>query len=155
LKILILAIAILILPAVCIAQDATTMPDGPGKEIIQKACIGCHSIKVVLSKRATHDEWAALVDQMISRGAEVPDSQVDVVVQYLSTNYGPSSPPPATPSPAPPPSEPKPDQPSPKSTQVTLTQTPTSLVTPTNAISRYLHANALDLDTAANLPASR
>jgi hypothetical protein len=153
LKILILAIAILILPAVCIAQDATTMPDGPGKEIIQKACIGCHSIKVVLSKRATHDEWAALVDQMISRGAEVPDDQVDVVVQYLSTNYGPSSPPPATPPPAP--SDPKPDQPSPKSAGVAITQTPPSLVTPTNAISRYLHANALDLDAAANLSASR
>jgi hypothetical protein len=84
-----IGLAIFITPALCVAQNSAPMLDGPGKTIIQKACVGCHSLKVVTSKRATHDEWAALVDQMVSKGAEVPDEDVDKVVQYLADHYGP------------------------------------------------------------------
>jgi len=81
------AMAIFVVPMLCGAQNSTTMPDGPGKAIIQKSCVGCHSLKVVTSKQATHDEWAALVDQMISKGADVSDDNIEVVVQYLAAHY--------------------------------------------------------------------
>ncbi|WP_213804716.1 hypothetical protein [Granulicella sp. dw_53] len=81
--------AMLLVPVLCWAQTDPPMPDGPGKAVIQKACVGCHNLKVITSKHATHDEWAAIVDQMVSRGAEVSDSDVPVVVQYLADHYGP------------------------------------------------------------------
>jgi cytochrome c5 len=82
-------LAIFLIPGLSAAQSSTPMPDGPGKAVIQRACAGCHSLKVVTSKRARHDEWAALVDQMVSKGAEVSDDDIEVVVQYLTAHYGP------------------------------------------------------------------
>jgi hypothetical protein len=93
----VVVLAFFLTSGLCTAQTTAPMPDGPGKAVIQKACAGCHSLKVVTSKRATHDEWAALVDQMISKGAEVSDDDLEVVVQYLATHYGPVKDPNATP----------------------------------------------------------
>jgi len=63
------------------------LPPGKGKNIVQRACSHCHALKVVTSKRATRDQWAALVDQMVSRGAELDDDEIDVVVDYLAKNF--------------------------------------------------------------------
>jgi hypothetical protein len=95
----VVVLAFFLTSGLCAAQTTAPMPDGPGKAVIQKACAGCHSLKVVTSKRATHDEWAALVDQMISKGAEVSDDDLEVVVQYLATHYGPVKDRNATPAP--------------------------------------------------------
>jgi mono/diheme cytochrome c family protein len=63
------------------------LPPGEGKAIVERACIGCHALKVVSSKRATKKEWASVVDQMISRGAEVDDDEVETLIKYLSKNF--------------------------------------------------------------------
>ena len=63
------------------------LPPGKGKTIVQRACSHCHALKVVTSKRATKDQWSALVDQMVSRGAELDDDEIDVVVDYLAKNF--------------------------------------------------------------------
>jgi competence ComEA-like helix-hairpin-helix protein len=73
-------------------QGRTPISDAVGKAAVQKMCVGCHSINVVTSKRATPDQWSAVVQQMVSRGAEGSDEQIDTVVRYLSDNYGPQSP---------------------------------------------------------------
>jgi competence ComEA-like helix-hairpin-helix protein len=86
----IFTLAIFVVPVLCSAQNSTPMPDGPGKAIVQKSCVGCHSLKVVTSKQATHDEWASLVDQMVSKGADVSDDNLEAVVQYLAAHYGPT-----------------------------------------------------------------
>ena len=48
-------------------------------------------MKVVTSKRASRAEWSRLVDQMISRGAEIEDDDYDTVINYLSKNFHPES----------------------------------------------------------------
>ena len=68
---------------------STNLPSGKGKEIVQQHCSGCHALKVVTSKRASKPQWASIVDQMVSRGAEVDDDDIEVVVEYLATNFGP------------------------------------------------------------------
>lgn len=90
---------------------APSLPDGPGKAIVQRACVACHNIDVVTSKRANPQQWDQLVNQMVSRGADMSDEEIDVVIQYLSSHYGPldqtngaSLPSPAAP-PAPTPAE--------------------------------------------------
>jgi competence ComEA-like helix-hairpin-helix protein len=69
--------------------SAATMPDGDGKSIVQKGCTVCHSLSVVTSKRASHTEWTQVVNQMVSRGADLTDDEIDTVIEYLSKNYGP------------------------------------------------------------------
>jgi competence ComEA-like helix-hairpin-helix protein len=70
-----------------------TLPDGPGKEIVIKKCLPCHNVRVTTARRGSGsaDEWEQVVDKMVSQGAELSDDEIDLVVQYLSINYGPNS----------------------------------------------------------------
>jgi competence ComEA-like helix-hairpin-helix protein len=68
---------------------STTLPAGKGKDVVQQHCVGCHALKVVTSKRASKEQWSSLVDQMVSRGAEVDDDDIESVVEYLAANFGP------------------------------------------------------------------
>jgi competence ComEA-like helix-hairpin-helix protein len=70
------------------AANETALPPGKGQEIVQHQCVGCHALKVVTSKRASKEQWSALVDQMVSRGADIPDEDIETVVRYLSENFG-------------------------------------------------------------------
>ena len=74
-------------------QELDSLPAGPGKVLVQIFCVSCHSIKTVTSKRGTEEEWDKTVDKMISaHGAPLSDADADTVVNYLSTNFGPSTP---------------------------------------------------------------
>ena len=70
------------------APHAAALPPGRGKVIVQRTCTSCHALKVVTSKRASKEQWSTLVDQMMSKGADLNDDEVDVVVDYLAKNFG-------------------------------------------------------------------
>jgi mono/diheme cytochrome c family protein len=72
-----------------IPSAEASLPNGPGKEIVLRACVKCHSLKVTTSKRATEDEWATSVNTMVNRGAVLSDDEVDEVIDYLSKNFKP------------------------------------------------------------------
>lgn len=79
----------LILPLIWLAASLSgpDLPPGDGKDIVQRACVGCHALKVVTSKRATPQEWSTVVDQMVSRGADVEDDEIETLIAYLSKNF--------------------------------------------------------------------
>ena len=77
-----------LLAAFLFAASAESLPPGKGKAIVQQECKGCHALKVVTSKRASKEQWTTVVNQMITRGAEVPDEDIETVVEYLSKNFG-------------------------------------------------------------------
>jgi cytochrome c5 len=66
------------------------LPDGPGKDVVLRACVKCHTLKVITSKRATDDEWASSVNNMVNRGAVLSDDEIDEVIDYLSKNFKPA-----------------------------------------------------------------
>lgn len=66
-----------------------TLPDGPGKEVVQKNCLSCHNARIATSKRGTEDEWADTVSKMVARGANIPDNDVDTIIEYMATHFGP------------------------------------------------------------------
>jgi cytochrome c5 len=66
------------------------LPNGPGKDIVLRACVKCHSLKITISKRASEDEWATSVNNMVNRGAVLSDDEVDEVIDYLSKNFKPA-----------------------------------------------------------------
>lgn len=88
-----------VLPAA--AQNDDGLPEGAGKAVVQRMCVGCHKIKVITSKRATKDQWSTIVQQMVSRGADGSDEDIETVIDYLATSFPPlkddkAEPPPAT-----------------------------------------------------------
>lgn len=89
-----------ILPLILLAASFGTpdLPPGDGKAIVERACVGCHTLKVVTAKKATPEQWSAVVNQMISRGAEVEDDEIETLVAYLSKNFPASAKPDEAPS---------------------------------------------------------
>jgi mono/diheme cytochrome c family protein len=70
------------------APHATALPPGKGKAIVERTCASCHAIKVVTSKKASKEQWSTIIDQMLSKGADLNDDEVEIVVDYLSRNFG-------------------------------------------------------------------
>jgi len=68
---------------------ADSLPDGPGKEVVLKKCISCHSVQIVTNHHADADDWAQVVSKMIGRGAVISDDDADTIVDYLSAHFGP------------------------------------------------------------------
>ena len=74
---------------VVLAVTAQNLPPGESKALVQQNCGGCHAMKVITSKRASRQQWSNIVDQMVTRGAEIPDDDIPAVVDYLARNFGP------------------------------------------------------------------
>ena len=73
--------------ATAFAQATDQLPDGAGKPLVQRMCVGCHKLQVVTSKRATHEQWETIVQQMVARGADGTDEEIATVIDYLAKNY--------------------------------------------------------------------
>jgi virginiamycin B lyase len=80
---MIFALGIAALPT-C-AQD---LPDGPGKETVETVCTVCHGLEDIVSSKRTKAEWKALVDKMVSFGAQAKDEEIEAIVNYLAKNFG-------------------------------------------------------------------
>jgi competence protein ComEA len=68
---------------------AQSLPEGPGKVVTERMCKPCHGLDNVVRARRTEDKWAEVVDDMVSRGAKGTDDEIDQVIKYLSTHFGP------------------------------------------------------------------
>jgi hypothetical protein len=71
-----------------VGQVATPAPPpGPGLSTIMERCSGCHSTATVFGQRRSPDDWAATVQLMVDRGAELSADDQSTVVGYLSQHY--------------------------------------------------------------------
>ncbi|WP_321472079.1 pyrroloquinoline quinone-dependent dehydrogenase [uncultured Paludibaculum sp.] len=72
-----------------VRKTPVVLPDGPGKAMIQKTCGGpCHTLDTVFGMRRTRAGWAAMVDNMIARGANAKEAEARAIVDYLATHFG-------------------------------------------------------------------
>ena len=82
-----LSIVCLNIPAA--GQNASNLPDGPGKDKVAAACSGCHGLGQVMGQHQTAERWADIVSRMVNNGAPIADSDFDAIVSYLAANFGP------------------------------------------------------------------
>jgi mono/diheme cytochrome c family protein len=75
------------------AQTAPALPPGEGRDIVATACTQCHGLNTIVQIRDGSGGWRQFVNYMIMKGAQVSNSEADTVVQYLTANFGPNSPP--------------------------------------------------------------
>ena len=64
------------------------LPDGPGKDVVVKACTSCHDADNFTSKKHTKAEWKEVVDTMVAYGAEVSDADSEIITTYLAKYFG-------------------------------------------------------------------
>jgi cytochrome c5 len=64
--------------------------DAPGKDVVMALCSECHepTAKITKTKR-TRDQWGAVITDMEGRGLMADPKDLEVVLNYLATNYAP------------------------------------------------------------------
>jgi competence protein ComEA len=60
-----------------------------GKAVLERVCAKCHELETAVSQRNTRERWSAVVDDMVARGAEASDSDIEKIINYLAKNHGP------------------------------------------------------------------
>lgn len=65
-----------------------------GRQAYQQACVQCHGPNQASIQRKPVDDWRRTVYSMIGRGAPVLPDEIEPLTMYLTSIYGPTSPPP-------------------------------------------------------------
>lgn len=76
---------------VTLPDDTTTLPDGPGVQLVTTACTACHSPAQILTQpRLTRAQWQATVEKMHKVfKAPIEEKDMPAIVDYLvATNEG-------------------------------------------------------------------
>jgi quinoprotein glucose dehydrogenase len=81
-------------PAPAAAGKNIALPGESGKAVMERMCTPCHGIENIVRSRKTAKEWGDVVDDMVSRGAQGTNAEVDQVIDYLTKSFGPNSAPP-------------------------------------------------------------
>ncbi|WP_373933365.1 hypothetical protein [Sphingobium sp. sgz301304] len=66
---------------------AVTPPPGPGLDLINERCGFCHTTAQVFQTRRSETDWAATVQGMADRGAEVSPDEIKTITAYLAAHY--------------------------------------------------------------------
>lgn len=81
-----------ILGAATASAQRPELPAGPDRDLVSRACQACHDLSMVISaKGLTRDGWDAAIDEMISYGMRVEPDERTRILDYLSSQLGPSS----------------------------------------------------------------
>jgi len=72
----------------CALPVRAQMPEGEGKDLIQRECTACHDTGRISNQKKTKDDWVDTVSRMVGRGASLNDKEFDTVIDYLVKNFG-------------------------------------------------------------------
>jgi len=69
------------------ARAQAVLPDGPGKESVETACIACHALTNITNAGHSRAEWETVLHMMVNAGAKLPSDRFPVVADYLAKNF--------------------------------------------------------------------
>lgn len=73
------------------ATGAANLPPGEGKDLVVSSCQGCHALTVITSQHKDESAWTDTIVEMRNRGANGSDEDMEKIIRYLATNFGPAS----------------------------------------------------------------
>jgi mono/diheme cytochrome c family protein len=59
-----------------------------GKAEYEKICGACHDLGIGTANHRTRAQWTAVVDDMAAMGAAGTKAQLQLIVDYLTANFG-------------------------------------------------------------------
>ena len=72
-------------------QPGQPLPQGAGRDITHKVCgATCHGTDVIMGRGRTRDQWTAVVNAMVARGAKATEAELVQIAEYLSSHFGPN-----------------------------------------------------------------
>jgi mono/diheme cytochrome c family protein len=70
------------------APASRELPAGVGAETIRARCLVCHGAGVIVQQRLSRDSWSRELDKMAAWGAVVNAAERNVLLDYLTVNFG-------------------------------------------------------------------
>ena len=72
------------------ATSAEELPQGPGRQILMRACVSCHNLREVTKFKGFYarPQWRDIVQTMVDYGAAVNDKDAEVLTSYLTESLG-------------------------------------------------------------------
>ena len=68
-------------------EKPVNLPEGPGKELVQSYCSGCHGVARVAASGYSQAYWHTTVRMMMNFGVAVPQDQALTLIDYLAKNF--------------------------------------------------------------------
>ncbi len=59
-----------------------------GKAAFEKICTTCHDADQAVNAKRTRAEWERVVDEMVTKGANGTDKEMESIIAYLTKSYG-------------------------------------------------------------------
>jgi len=70
-------------------ETSVELPPGEGNQILERACTTCHGLtQIAKDEGLAKDGWRKIVQDMVALGADIKTDQVNVLAEYLATNFG-------------------------------------------------------------------
>lgn len=63
------------------------LPEGPGRELTESRCQGCHDLAKSVSLRQDRNGWAGTLQKMVGLGVQASDQELIALLDYLSKHY--------------------------------------------------------------------
>jgi len=84
-------IAAVSLATAVVFSAATSSAQRPseGQQLVEKRCQGCHTMRRVDTSAKDANGWRETIQVMIQDGAEIEESEIPVMVQFLAREHGP------------------------------------------------------------------
>lgn len=84
----ILGIGLIACLGFAVSVQAQSLPEGRGRADFQRICGTCHNLAKATSQRLTREEWTRVINDMVARGAQGTQDELDNVTTYLTANFG-------------------------------------------------------------------
>lgn len=74
-------------PQTAAPAASSTLPPGPGREVVLRVCSACHSPDIITTERHDAQGWAEVVQLMASRGANASEDEFNTIIDYLARSF--------------------------------------------------------------------
>jgi cytochrome c5 len=71
------------------AATSSAQRPSEGQQLVEKRCQGCHNMRRIETSAKDGKGWQETIQVMIQDGAEVEESEIPVMVQWLAREHGP------------------------------------------------------------------
>lgn len=71
------------------AATSSAQRPSEGQQLVEKRCQGCHNMRRIDTAAKDAKAWQETIQTMIQDGAEVEESEIPVMVQWLTREHGP------------------------------------------------------------------
>ena len=63
------------------------LPDGPGKEVVERLCSVCHEAERAASVRLTREGWDGELAKMVDLGMKATDDEMKLLLDYVAEHF--------------------------------------------------------------------